>query len=161
MPAVFADIRQLALDLAAASGDAPEKTAHDLIQKTAMSVQTLAASRAPKDTGKLSSSINITWISPLEAVIGPAVAYGVFQEFGTGSRGEFPGQIYEIKPKKPGGALVFTVNGQTVFARSVRHPGVRAQPFMRPAANEALEPFTGQLADRGALLITKGPRSTL
>lgn len=160
MTAASADLRELASDLAYASGTGIEKAAIDLITDVAMKVQQFAAAAAPRDTGKLSASIAITWVDRLTAVIGPTVFYGVYQEFGTGSRGEFPGHIYEIRPKsKP--YLVFKVNGKTVVARVVHHPGVRAKPYMRPAAQQALQPFAGQLADRGQLLITKGPRSTL
>lgn len=161
MTAASADLRSLAHDLAYASGDGIEKAAGNVIRETAMAVQSIASARAPRDTGKLSSTITIVWISKLEAVISPTEFYGAFPEFGTGARGEFPGQPYEIKPKKPGGVLVFTVGGRTVYARKVTHPGVRAQPYMRPAAKEALEPFTDKLLAAGALLITKGPRSAL
>lgn len=36
-----------------------------------------------------------------------------------------------------GMALRFTVGGRVVFRRSVRHPGTRPMPFMRPAAEYA------------------------
>jgi hypothetical protein len=32
-------------------------------------------------------------------------------------------------------ALVFQVGGRTIFAKSVRHPGTRARPFLREAAD--------------------------
>lgn len=38
-----------------------------------------------------------------------------------------------IRPRRRK-ALKFEVNGQTVFAKSVRHPGTRAQPFLTDAA---------------------------
>lgn len=154
------DLRQLADDLAHASGQGIEQVATQLIHETAQKVQQYAAAAAPRDTGRLAGSITIRWISKLEAEVSPTVPYGVYQEFGTASRGEFRGQPYEIRPKSAK-ALVFQVNGRTVFARKVIHPGVKAQPYMRPAAIQALEPFAGQLADRGQLLIIKGPGSTL
>lgn len=160
MTAASADLRQLAEDLRGA-GQNIEKVAATTIQRTAQQVQQIAAGNAPRSTGKLSASITITWVDHLTAVIGPSALYGVFQEFGTGSRGEFPGHPYEIRPKSPGGHLVFKVNGKTVVARVVHHPGVKAQPFMRPAAIQALDPFAGELIEKGLLLITKGPRSTL
>ena len=160
MPAASADLRALAADLAFAAGTGPEQAAHKLLASTATQVAALAQAKAPRDTGKLSSSIQITWVSKTDVIIGPSVAYGVFQEFGTASRGEFPGQAYEIRPKtKP--FLVFQVNGKTVVTRRVIHPGVKAQPYMRPALQQALEPFTEALAEKGQLLITKGPRSAL
>ena len=160
MTAASADLRELSADLAYAAGEGIEKAATDLIQRTAQLVQSYAQANAPVDTGKLVASIQIVWVDRLVAEIGPAVAYGAYQEFGTGTRGEFPGQMIEIRPKsKP--YLVFQVNGKTVYARVVHHPGVKAQPFMRPALVQALDPYAGQLAEKGQLLITKGPRSAL
>lgn len=158
--AASADLRELASDLAYASGTGIDKAAEDLIRETAMQVQALAIAKVPRRTGKLAASINITWVSKTEAIIGPSLPYGLYVEFGTGSRGEFPGKPYEILPKvKP--FLVFKVNGKTIMAKKVRHPGIKAEPFMRPAAMEALEPFTEKLIEKGQLLITKGPRSLL
>lgn len=160
MTAASADLRQLAADLAYASHEGIDKVAEQLIRETAMKVQALGAAKAPRKTGALASSIQITYLSPTEVVIGPSQPYGTYQEFGTGSKGEFPGHAYEIRPKnKPN--LVFTVNGKVVYARVVHHPGVSAHPFMRPAAVEALEPYSDELLRRGQLLLTKGPRSAL
>jgi hypothetical protein len=39
-----------------------------------------------------------------------------------------------IRPRNPGGVLAFPSGGRTVFARSVNHPGTRARPFLRNAA---------------------------
>lgn len=42
---------------------------------------------------------------------------------------------YTIRPKK-GKALKFVVDGQTVFARSVRHPGTKGRPWIARAGRE-------------------------
>lgn len=42
---------------------------------------------------------------------------------------------YTIRPKK-GRALKFEIDGQTVFARSVRHPGTRGRPWIARAGRE-------------------------
>lgn len=160
MTAASADLRELAADLAYASGQGIQKSAASLIQETAMKVQQYAAADAPRRTGKLAASIQIRYVDVLSAEISPTVVYGTYQEFGTGTKGEFPGQPYEIRPKaKP--FLSFMVNGKRVYARVVHHQGVKAQPFMRPAAVQALDPFAGELIEKGLLLITKGPRSAL
>lgn len=124
----------------------------------AQEIQQEAQTLAPIKSGRLRNSISIRYPNPMEAVVGPQVAYGVYQEFGTGERGEFGGSAYTIKPKSPGGLLVFKVGGKTVYARSVRHPGIPAHPYMRPAVEKVLGDMAGSLADKGALLITKGPR---
>lgn len=35
---------------------------------------------------------------------------------------------------RPGGVLRFTIGGETIFARSVRHPGTPPRPWLRQAA---------------------------
>lgn len=95
----------------------------------------------------------------LKTIVGPNVEYGVYQEYGTGSRGEFPGQAYMIRPKRAGGLLAFKIGNKTVYSRSVRHPGIKAHPFMRPAIEAVLGTLAGDMAERGALLITKGPNA--
>lgn len=42
---------------------------------------------------------------------------------------------YTIRPRK-GKALKFVVEGRTVFARSVRHPGTKGRPWIRRAGRE-------------------------
>ena len=42
---------------------------------------------------------------------------------------------YTIRPRK-GKALKFEIGGQTVFARSVRHPGTKGRPWMARAGRE-------------------------
>jgi len=155
--AAYADLTSLVADLTAASQQGMEDVAKKIIKGAAESVQLEAQSLAPIKTGRLRDSITIKYINPLKAVVGTDVDYGVYQEYGTGLRGEFPGKMYEIKPKK-GKVLSFTVSGKRVFAKIVRHPGIKAHPFMRPALTNALgKELTKNLAEAGALIITKGP----
>lgn len=154
--AATADLMSLAADLANASDIGMARAAAQIIQQTAQTVQHEAQALAPIKSGRLRSSISIRYPNPLEAVIGPQVEYGKYQEFGTGERGEFPGKAYTIKPKSPGGLLVFKVGGKTVYARVVHHRGIPPHPFMRPALEKALGDLAGDLAEKGALLITKG-----
>ena len=157
MTAASADLTALVKDLRQA-GDNAAKRAHQLLVDATGTLQSLAAAKAPRKTGTLANSIRVRWEGDLVAVVGPTVDYGPFQEFGTGSRGEFPGDAYVIRPRTAS-VLKFTVGGRTVYARSVKHPGVKAQPYMRPALVETLGPFVGKLADSGALAITKGPNA--
>lgn len=157
MTAASADLTELSRDLRR-SGDSAAKTAHRVLAEVAGKIQSLAAAKAPRKSGTLANSINVRWEGDLVAVVGPAVAYGAFQEYGTGGRGEFPGDAYEIRPKKAS-VLKFVVGGRTVYAKVVRHPGVRAKPYMRPAAQEALGSLAEEMAKAGTLSITKGPRA--
>lgn len=154
--AASADLTSLASDLAYASNQGMFKAAQQIIQTTAMNVRDEAQTRAPVKSGRLRDSITVRYVSALSAIIGPQVNYGVYQEFGTGTRGEFPTASYTIKPKN-GKYLSFTVNGKRVVTRSVTHPGIKARPYMRPALTETLgDEMTQKLLEKGALLITKG-----
>jgi HK97 gp10 family phage protein len=158
--AAAADLTRLAADLSAASGQTMMESAQQIIQQAAQQVQAEAQTRAPVKSGRLRDSISIKYPGPFQAVIGPNVNYAVYQEFGTGTRGEFPTAMYEIKPKKPGGVLAFTVNGTKVFTRKVRHPGIKARPFMRPAFQAALgKELVDQMLAAGTAAIVKGPNA--
>jgi len=156
--AVTADLVSLADDLEKASGQGIMASAQQVLQQSAQRVQAAAQTLAPVKTGALRDSITIGYPDPLTAVIGPHVDYAAYQEYGTGTRGEFPTGPYTIRPKKAGGVLVFKIGGRTIYARSVTHPGIPAHPFMRPAFAQALgQELAGKLAAAGAALITKGP----
>ena len=45
---------------------------------------------------------------------------------------------HRIAPRRPGGVLRFTVNGQVVYARYAMHPGTRPNDFLRKALRAAL-----------------------
>lgn len=47
-------------------------------------------------------------------------------------------RAHQIRPRRPGGVLRFTVNGQVVFARLVNHPGNKPNDFLRQALRAAL-----------------------
>lgn len=163
MTAASADLYALAADLSAASGEPMVQAAQQVLHGVASTVAANMAADAPKRTGELAASIAVTQTGPLEMTVGPTgqrnVKVGGWQEFGTGSRGEFGGSVYVIRPKRPGGRLVFKVGDKTVFAREVHHPGVSPHPFARPAVAQALGPLVQQMADAGALMITQGPRA--
>ena len=160
MSAASADLRQLAKDLDHASGMGIKKASQKVVKDTAYRVQNLASGFAPVDTGLLSRTILIRFPDPYTAVIYPQQPYGVYQEFGTGERGEFAGAPATTAQR--GGGLKLRVNGHSFTARPKGGSGPRGvapQPFMRPAAYQALKPAAKALADAGALLILKGPRA--
>lgn len=98
---------------------------------------------APFATGRLRDSIGYQIVGDTIVISSP-LDYAQYQEFGTGSRGEVPTGPYVIEPKRAK-ALRFQVNGRTVFAKRVVHPGVAPKPFLRPATRYA----AGVLQTRG------------
>jgi phage gpG-like protein len=156
MSAASADLRALAADLAAASGAGIESAAAEVVRDYATDTQRQAMAYAPVKTGALRSSITVRFDGPTTAIIGPQVPYGPYQEFGTATQGEFPGPVYEIRPKNAA-ALSFVVDGRRVVTQRVKHPGVKPKRYMRRAITDVLGPMAAELARRGALLITKGP----
>ena len=155
MPAVSADLTALAQRLSYAANEGITKAAGEVVHTYAEKIKDLAQASAPIKKGTLQHSISVEYQGDTKATIGPHVTYGVYQEFGTGTRGEFPTGPYMITPKK-GKYLAFTVNGKRVFAKVVHHPGIPPHPYMRPAAQQALGDFADSLAEAGALVIIKG-----
>lgn len=156
--AASADLTSLAKDLVAA-GTGINVAAQKVIQDAALRVQAEAQSRAPVKSGRLRNSISVRYPSPLSAVIGPQVEYGVYQEFGTGTRGEFPSGPITITPKN-GQYLVFKVGNRKVYARRVVNPGVRPRRYMREGFEAALgTALVDQLLAAGAASITRGPNA--
>lgn len=152
MSVATADLQVLAARMAKARNEGIQKAAHDVIQDAATKIQATAQSLAPVKTGALKESITIRYTGPTSAVIGPNVSYGIYQELGTGSKGEFPTGPYEIRPKN-GKYLKFQVNGKWIYTKKVIHPGIKAQPYMRPAAKQVISEIAPDLAKSGALQI--------
>jgi HK97 gp10 family phage protein len=108
-----------------------------------------AVRRVPVKHGDLRDSIKIRfkaksqkfgWVRMQLVAGGKKAWYSHLIEFGTASfytgKGKSARKPYTIKPKKRGGALFF---GGTVRAEVV-HPGIKPQPFMRPAADAGQGP---------------------
>lgn len=155
MTAASADLTALARDLEAASGQGIERAAAEVVREYAGQVQAQAMAYAPVRTGALRDSITVRFDGANSATIAPGVPYGPYQEFGTGTQGEFPSGYYEIRPRNAA-ALSFVVDGKRVVTRRVKHPGVKPRRYMRRAVEKVLGPMAAELARRGALLITKG-----
>jgi len=77
--------------------------------------------RAPVRTGRLRDSIRVVRVGQVR-LVGPTVPYALFVEFGT--------HPHIIRPHRAR-ALRFEVEGRTVFAMYVRHPGFRGRFFIR------------------------------
>lgn len=158
--AAYADLTALANDLAYASGEGIARATQRVIRDAAEHIQKDAQTRAPIKSGALRNSISIRYPDDYSAIIGPDVDYGVYQEFGTGARGEFPGTPYEIRPKRANGVLVFRMGNRTVYARKVINPGVRPKAYMRGALEDYLgDRLVSEMAQAGTLAIIKGPNA--
>jgi len=89
----------------------------------------LAASRVRVRSGKTKGSIRVKNASMKRASV--EVRYGGrFLEAGT--------QPHEIRARRVSAMPIGSSNGQPQFAKRVRHPGMRKQPFLHPAAAKAL-----------------------
>lgn len=103
----------------------------------------------PRKTGNLGRTIHLERVTAREALTVASASYARPVEFGT--------KPHEIRPRRakalrfPGSGVPTTLsgrvrsgsaralgNGAYVFAKAVRHPGTRAQPFMLPGARRAL-----------------------
>lgn len=107
---------------------------------------------APVDDGDLKASIRVTskikrangWVESRIVAGNKKAYYANWVEFGTGTfysgTGDSVRRSYIIRPRTTKG-LFFT----NTVREEVRHPGIKPQPFMRPAfdmkQNEALKQF--------------------
>jgi hypothetical protein len=82
-------------------------------------------------SGTLRKSVNATdpsiSESEVSSQIGTSVLYAIFQEAGT--------KPYTIVPKRAS-VLSFMVGGERVFAKKVKHPGLRARKMFETALRE-------------------------
>lgn len=96
-----------------------------------------AKQRAPVDTGNMRNSIRQEPVqvsgSRVTGVVLSAADYSMYVHEGT--------RPHIIRPRVAK-ALAFTIGGRQVFAKSVRHPGTKARPFLRNAI-EATAPRLG------------------
>lgn len=156
-PIVYTDITDLAKDLAEISGKSPEEITGNIFQTLGEEIVGKARARAPVRTGKLRDSISYQIVGN-QLIVSPTVPYAPYMEFGTASRGEFNGAPYTIVPRtKP--YLVFKVGDKWVYTKKVIHPGVAPRPFMRPAVQDAMGTLADKLAERGAMMIVRGPKN--
>ncbi len=155
----YVDISDLTRDLQQISNLSAGQITENIFRDYGAKIEALAKEKAPHKTGALKSSI--THHASQESLeIVASVAYAMYQEFGTSSRGEFGGSPYTIRPKN-GKYLVFYVNGKKVVTKKVTHPGIKARPYLRPAVQEAFGELFDKLAERGQAMIVKGPNSDL
>lgn len=153
------DITNLVHDLSEISELSSAQITENILNDFGQRIVEEAKVLVPVKSGTLKESISYQVNGP-ELEVDASAEYADFVEFGTASRGEYPGKPYPITPKK-GKYLKFTINGRTVYSKKVMHPGISAQPYLRPAAIKATEELFPKLLDLGQVLIVKGPKSAL
>lgn len=153
----YADLSNLAGDLSAASGQSFQSVAQNLIQDAANQVQTFAQAFAPVKTGALKNSI-VVELGTMSATVTAASDHAAFVEFGTGTRGEFPGGPIVINAK-PGKMLSWVgKDGVRRYAKRVVSQGMAPRPFMRPALERVVSPMANALGDNAVMFIVHGPQ---
>lgn len=121
-----ADVSRLA-DALRASGQQADATTYRVLVESANFILIEMQHRVPIKTRRLYNSLEIR-ADGSRVIIGPNLMiapYAPYVDQGT--------KPHVITPKRPGGVLVFTENGQKIFARKVNHPGTKAQPFVLPS----------------------------
>lgn len=158
-PVIFFDITSLVNDLQQVSELSNDQITANVLNDIGQEIALQAKSNAPVKSGALRNSITY-FVQDGKLTIEADVPYSMFVEFGTGTRGEWPGSAYTIRPKNAK-VLAFQVGNKMVFTKKVTHPGIKAKPYLRPAAIEVMGPLLTKLADRGQALILKGPNSDI
>lgn len=156
----YIELTNLAADLSAASGQPFQQTMQALVRDAANQVQTFAKAYAPVKTGALRDSIVVDFTdNGTTAIITAASDHAMFMEYGTGTRGEFPGAPIVITAK-PGKVLSWMgKDGKRHFAKRVVNPGAAPRPFMRPALERVELPFVNTVGDNAVVFIVNGPKS--
>lgn len=148
-------------------GKDAEKAIKGAIDTTAIAVSTDAQNKLKEDrhivTNRLRASIHAELktgenhgqdslrvkFGEMEAIAGTNVVYAPHIEFGTAPHVIVP------KNKK---FLAFKINGETVFAKRVNHPGTKGDSFMRYAAEKQRPNLQKRVADALNKLINQGPK---
>lgn len=132
-----ADITSLAEALRESAG-ASEVTTENVLLNSANYLKADMESLAAVDTGRMRQSIAVRKQGQ-DIVIGPNTEYAGYVEFGT--------KPHVIEPKPGKKALAFKMGGNTVIVRRVKHPGTKAQPFVRPAFEAWVDTLGGLVAE--------------
>ena len=143
--------------LAAAFGAAPalvDKEARIAMEASLVGLRAEIDRVTPVDTGRLraGTAARMTGVlaTGLRGIVVNRVPYAVPVEFGT--------RPHLIRPRR-GRVLRFEVNGRTVFAREVRHPGTRGAHMFRDglkAATPHIRALFARVTARVAAAIAAG-----
>lgn len=133
----YADVTKLSKRLQFAYDHVPFLVDTWLHKSVGPALVTAMKARAPVDTGLLRSSIRQI-DSPGSVRVGPiGVDYNKYVVEGT--------KPHTIKAK-PGKTLVFQMGGKTIFAKSVKHPGTKPNPYMTVSAKDITKRMLPTLA---------------
>lgn len=140
--------KELAALLKRASVKTPAET-RALVQEAAFDIQSEAVALAPVNKqvgwgGRLRTSIHV-----MHEMAGPdAVASEAYTNVEYAPYVEYDTKPHVIMPKTKR-VLAWRTGRTWHFARRVQHPGTKAQPYMRPAAEKV---FPGLIRDLRAML---------
>lgn len=154
--AASVNVAKLAKDLAAASGQPFQLVAAGLVSSAVNQVLTYAQAYAPRRSGRLGNSFGSS-NTGLTGSVWNSAPYAGYDEFGTGTRGEFPGKPIVITPKRAKYLRFTTKDGRVVYAKRVVNPGMAPRPFMRPAVERIALPFATKIGDSAVAMIVMGP----
>lgn len=117
------------------------------MDKIAEDTKQVMWNNAPYDTGNLRDSIAVIKQGDTYQ-IGPVnVPYAAAQEYGAKPH---------VIVATAGKVLVFNVGGKTMYAKSVKHPGNKPHPYVRPAADWARENAPERIGVVGASMLKRG-----
>jgi len=119
------------------------------MDKAAEQVKEQMRQLVPVDTGTLRDSIAVVKDGGSYHIGPVGVEYAKYVEYGTKPH---------VIMAKPGGVLAFQSGGGTAFAKSVKHPGTKAQPYIQPAKQWAIENLSEEIAVTGASLLAGKPK---
>ena len=138
MSVEYSAVTELSKRFEMAARVAPDLADRFLVNQFAEPVVREMRADAPVRSGALRDSIRFTHPERLKVVIGSfGVSYAKFVAEGT--------KAHEIRPKNAS-ALAFKVGGKMVYAKVVRHPGTKANPFMSEAADKVAKRVLPNLA---------------
>jgi HK97 gp10 family phage protein len=156
----YVDFQELAKDLTAIQGGSVAINTKVMVASALSQIELLAEAYAPRRTGKLAGTIHTELFNNgMSGKVSVTASYAAYLEFGTGTRGEFPGSTIIIRPKN-GKYLKFQgKGGQTIYAKEIRSPGMAPRPFLRPAFERVITPMVSGIADMAQMSILKGPNA--
>ena len=83
---------------------------------------------SPQDHGRLAGSWTLTKRGEMYSTVGTSVKYALVQNDGS--------KPYDIFPRSAK-ALRFVVDGDVIFAKRVRHPGIKGKQYIEKSIDEA------------------------